>query len=301
MKNRNGSYKKVLLPQSTLQEAGEFLRANLCEMKKSPLSGQDFTTLYILLYLRLRSPKNWLQRKKLSANSNHQHSLLSIIPKTLALTDWEKEKLEGLSGEDLFSDFALKGIPESVNRAMVNWYRGNWKIKRLEHIPTSRELLKLQVQNTRCITTITESEKCDQLVLSSRDPLSFVLHDLMHADQFFSQEISLKGQLGFYSLINSIYDKTETKKLLKTDALFKKEFEYVASDMNAYVIHLFKCLKSSIQRTNEHEVYFPQLLSWWNMNDEEKFSSQKLNTPDFCGRDEMVLKDFFERHQEFVS
>lgn len=301
MKNRNGSYKKVLISDEALAESASYLRDNLCALTDLSLSEQDFTTLYILLYLRLRSPKNWLQRNKTIQANAGGDSLLSLIPGSMNLNKWEKEKLKDVTGEQLFSEFTLKGIPESVNRAMVNWYRGKWKIKKLEHIPSSRELLKLQVQNTRCITTITDAEKCDQLVLGSRDPLSFVLHDLMHADQFFSQDVSLKGQLGFYSLINSIYDKTETKRLLKSDPHFKKEFEYVASDMNAYVIHLFKCLKSSIQRTNEHEVYFPQLLSWWNMNDEEKFSSHKLNTPDFCGSDEMLLKDFFERHQEFVS
>jgi len=40
---------------------------------------------------------------------------------------------------------------------------------------------------------------------------------------------------------------------------------------------------------------------WWQMSEEEKRSSQKLNTPDFNSEDEMVLKSFFERHQEIVA
>lgn len=302
MKNRNGSYKKLLLSESSLEAVRPFLQANLKVLSALAPSEQDFTTLYILLYLRLRSPKNWLQTKKsLSQEKVKALPLLSLIPESMMLTAWEKEKLKDVSGHQLFSEFALKGIPESVHRAMVNWYEGKWKIKMLEHIPSSRELLKLQVQNTRCITLMTAPEKCAQLVFGSRDPLSFVLHDLMHADQFFSQDISLKGQLGFYSLINCVYDKSETKELLKSDPDFKKEFEYVASDMNAYVIHLFKCLKSSIYRTNQSEPYFQNLLSWWNMNEEEKISSQKLNTPDFSDSDELLLKNFFETRQEILS
>lgn len=303
MKNRQGSYKKLLLSEETLRQAGPWLWENLSALKKQDLTEQDFATLYILLYLRLRTPKNWLQPKPnahLAANAD-ERLLTDMIPESMNLTTWEKEKLQGLTGKNLFEAYVMKGIPLSVNRAMVNWYEGKWKIKMLEYIPSSRELLKLQVKNTRCITLMTAPENCSKIVLGSRDPLSFVLHDLMHADQFFSHDVSLKGQLGFYSLINAIYDKTETRSLLKSDSGFKKEFEYIASDMNAYVIHLFKCLKSSIYRTEEKESYFDQLLHWWNMSEEEKTSSMKLNTPEFSSEDEIVLKNFFERHQEVFA
>lgn len=303
MKNRHGSYKKLLLSEEALLAAGPWLYENLSGFKMQDLTEQDFATLYILLYLRLRTPKNWLQPKQNNeADLRPGEKLLTdIIPSSMKLTAWEMEKLQGLTGRGLFDCFVMKGIPLSVNRAMVNWYEGKWKIKMLEYIPSSRELLKLQVQNTRCITLMTSPENCAKIVLGSRDPLSFVLHDLMHADQFFSHDVSQKGQLGFYSLINAIYDKTETRSLLKTNPDFKKEFEYIASDMNAYVIHLFKCLKSSIYRTEEKESYFGQLLYWWNMSEEERNSSMKLNTPDFDTNDEMVLKNFFERHQEIFT
>lgn len=304
MKNRLGSYKKLLLTEDALQTAGPYLRDILgvltSELRLETLDPRDFTTLYILLYLRLRSPKNWLQRVRFSKKGNGK-TLAEFIPENMNLNEWEKEKLQEVSGEELFTDFILKGIPQSVNRAMMNWYKGEWKIQMLDYIPSSRELLRLQVKNTRCITLMTSPENCAKIVLGTRDPLSFVLHDLMHADQFFGQEIFLKGQLGFYSLINTIYDKTETKTLLKSDAAFKKEFEYVASDMNAYVIHLFKCLKSSIYRTSVSESYFHQLMNWWNMNEKERLASLKLNTPAFDEVDEHTLKDFFERHQEIFT
>lgn len=301
MKNRKGSYKKLLLSPSELEAHASYLQTNIIELKRLDLSEQDFTALYILLYLRLRTPKNWLQPKRPLSIQQLGTSLLSIIPESMQLTEWEKEKLADLSAHRLFSEYSLKGIPESVHRAMVNWYEGKWKIAMLEHIPSSRDLLKRQAQNTRCITLMTSPKNCIELVFVTRDPLSFVLHDLMHADQFFSQENSLRGQLGFYSLINSIYDHQETKKLLKSDPAFKKDFEYIVSDMNAYVIHLFKCLKSTIYRTQSSESYFHQILSWWNMNEDEKRSSQKLNTPDFNEQDEQLLRNFFEGHQEIFS
>jgi hypothetical protein len=305
MKNRQGSYKKILLEDSVLLEHRTYLREVLRELKTIPLSPTELTTLYLLLFLRIRHPKNWLQKKNVQSASSASTSASSFfvekIPASMKLNDWERDKLKNISIDELFSRYNLKGIPESINRTMKNWIDGRWSIVALEYIPTSRELLKLQVKNTRCITLITDPEKIAELVFGTRDPLSFVLHDLMHADQFFSQTDSLRGQLGFYQLIDGIYDLKETKALLKSEGSFKKEFEYVASDMNAYVIHLFKCLKSSIYRTQLSEHYFKQVLLWWKMNDEQMAASYKLNTPQFELRDEIILRNFFEAQQEIIK
>lgn len=302
MKNRNGSYKKVLLEASFLKDNQDYLRTNILALKQLSLSKEDFTTLYILLFLRIKHRKNWLQKKSnQKINSNLGSDLLSIIPETFKLTDWEKEKLKSINTFDLFFLFNLKGIPESINRTMINWYQGHWKIEMLEYIPNSRRLLKLQVKNTRCITLVTDPEKIDELVLGTRDPLSFALHDLMHADQFFNHNESQKGQLGFYKLVDSIYDQSLLSSLLEENKEFKKDFEYVVSDMNAYVIHLFKSLKSSIYRTEVGQELFNLMLSWWNMSEAEKFSSLKLNTPEFSLKDETILKTFFENNQEIIK
>lgn len=303
MKNRAGSYKKILIDSETLKSHGAFLRNNLLALQQLPLSPFDFTTLYLLLFLRIKHPKNWLQKKNRLTHQGETDALLSLIPESFNLNDWELQKLKGVSPLELFTLFHLKGIPDSINRTMINWHSGLWSIECLEFIPTPRQLLQLQVKNSRCITLITDPLQVDQLVLASRDPLSFLLHDLMHADQFFSQPQSLPGQLGFYKLIHGIYDQPELKSLLKNDASFKKEFEYVASDMNAYVIHLFKCLKSSIYRTGTNESaddFFKLLLDWWKMNDEQKHSSHLLNSPQFNLENELILKTFFEGQQELV-
>jgi hypothetical protein len=301
MKSRSGSYKKILIDSEALKLHGEFLRTNIRTLKNSNLTPQNFTTLYILLFLRIKHPKNWLQQNsKTLIQNNSGTELLNLIPESFELNSWEIEKLRGLTVSTLFSSFHLKAIPQSINRTMLQWLDGLWNIEMLEHIPGPRELLRLQVKNTRCITVITDPLNVDSLVLESRDPLSFVLHDLMHAEQFFSQVESQKGQLGFYHLINSIYDQPQLRTLLKRDLEFKKEFEYVASDMNAYVIHLFKCLKSSIYRTDDHDAFFQNLLIWWNFDESEKAASIRLNTPEFTDEDELILKKFFEENQGII-
>jgi len=116
-----------------------------------------------------------------------RQDILSLIPDSFFMNEWEKKKLKDITSYSLFTTFNLKAIPLSINRTMINWYQGNWKIAMLEYIPIPRELLALQVINSRCVTLITEPNEIDKMVRNSRDPLSFVLHDLMHADQFFNK------------------------------------------------------------------------------------------------------------------
>lgn len=300
MKNRSGSYKKVLIAEGLLGPHRQTLIKNIDSITKLPVLPFELCTLYILLFLRIRHPKNWLQKKTNFTPLQSEKLLLDIIPESFELNDWEKEKLKDLCAKDLFSYYNLKGIPQAVNRTINNWANGDWSIELLTHIPSPRELLRMQVRNTRCITLTVNHDEIDRLVLSSRDPLSFVLHDLHHADHFFIQEESLKGQLGFYSLVNQIYDQPQLKKTLKEDVQFKSEFEYVVSDMNAYVIHLFKCFKSAFIRTDSdnHDPLFPKVLDWWNMPEDVRSAAHKLNTPEFKDEDELHLKNFFESSQE---
>jgi hypothetical protein len=67
------------------------------------------------------------------------------------------------------------------------------------------------------------------------------MHDLIHADHFYFDNHCYEGQLGFYGLMErtlTYFDLTHEK--------FAAEFDYVISDMNAYAIHLLKCLKSAM-------------------------------------------------------
>jgi hypothetical protein len=299
MKNRTGSYKKILLGETHLGPHREALIKNIDLMTKLHLHPYELCTLYILLFLRIRHQKNWLQKKINFTPLPNEKKLLDLIPPEFNLTVWEIEKLKDIGIKDLYKNFNLKGIPQAVNRTMLNWAQNLWKIELLTYIPSPRKLLQMQVNKTRCITLTIKHDEIDSLVLSTRDPLSFVLHDLHHADLFFNQEESLKGQLGFYNLVNRIYDEPRIKQTLKNDQQFKSEFEYVVSDMNAYVIHLFKCFKSAFIKSDE--MLFSEVLQWWSMPPVVSAAAHRLNTPDFLYEDEIHLKNFFENSHEVLA
>ncbi len=293
MKNRSGSYKKVLISEGQLSLHQEKLINCIEAMQKSSLTPFEFCTLYIILFLRLKHPKNWLQKKSsVSSHLINDKKVLDLIPSSFELNGWEKLKLENVSFYEFFINFNLKGIPLASNRTMLNWLQANWPIICLHHIPTPRELLKMQANGSRCITLIINPDEISKMVLSSRDPLSFVIHDLDHADHFFNNDETHKGQLGILRLIDSIYDRPEIKKSLRENHSFKNEFNYVASDMNAYAIHMFKCLKSAFDRHDQS--LFNLVLNWWNVTPEVSSAAHRLSTPEFSQYDEDHLKTFFE-------
>ena len=304
MKNRSGSYKKVLFSSEDLKELSQNDLIPLMELVKvyesKKLSDCDFTTLYLLFFIRLKSPVNYIQQKNKKFTFDPDHKkLLQLIPDSFQLSPWEKEKLAQISGPDLFLNFNLKGIPLSVNRAMFNWYQKNWNIVLSFSVPTSDELLILQAQNSRVLTLIVDPKKIAKLILGVRDALSFALHDLMHADQFFNNPISQKGQLGFYNFILE-FQKNEKLKILKiNNSIFQNDYEYVISDMNAYIIHLLKSLKSCFTKIDAEETLF-QLLQEALMPKTIVDLIKKINKVELTIEEELEIKNYFESNQEIL-
>ena len=62
----------------------------------------------------------------------------------------------------------------------------------VDKIPSSRDVLEMQSNETRCASLITLG--IDDLILEERDPLSFLLHDLVHAYKMFCDQTLLKGK-----------------------------------------------------------------------------------------------------------
>jgi hypothetical protein len=91
------------------------------------------------------------------------------------------------------------------------------------------------------------TKNLDKLVMDERDPLSFLLHDLVHAYNMFNYDF--KSQVGFYKAIYNLY-KPESKSLdylnllYKSDEQFVERFDYLTSDMNTQARHLFYHFKA---------------------------------------------------------
>lgn len=303
MKNRSGSYRKVLFDESILMANRELILKFITTLKErfenQLINEIDFTTIYLLFFIKLKYQKNYLQRFKTSNETIVSSDLIQICEGLIEFDEYEKSKLKNIDGLTLFTSFNLKGLPQSVCRAMSNWYLGKWDIVLSFKIPSSKTLLKQQALNKRILTLIVDEKRITTLILGKRDPLSFAIHDLMHADQFFNNPISLKGQLGFYKYINDILDNPKLNQLLDSSPLFKEEFEYVVSDMNAYIIHLLKSFVSCFSRIEADET-LKEILEQTKMPQDLLENISKINQQALSEKQEFDIRNYFEQNQGYI-
>lgn len=234
--SRAGRFKKKLVSPAVLQEETPILLEKL-PLLKERLTGANFAAAYIILYLAKRFPGTWLGSKKEfkpAPGPSWRELPFDFEPNI-------RKRLENVhSLQEIFSSFALKATPLAVNRAILEWSEGRYQLELMFRIPTPLEVLLQQKFGRRCVTAIID-KRISGYILGERDALSFMMHDLIHADHFYLNNECYKGQLGFYGLLEKTFSYFDLK-----NEKFAGEFEYVIADMNAYAIHLLKCLKSAM-------------------------------------------------------
>jgi hypothetical protein len=134
-------------------------------------------------------------------------------------------------------------------------------------------------------------------VLGERDPLSFVLHDLIHAQHFFKDPQMARVQTGFSRLMREIARLPEVARLLRTDAIFEREFSYGATDMNSHGAHLLKYLKAvavfaAHRNKLDPEAFCHGLFQGLDTPATIQLSWRRLNTTDETAEDFSVLQAF---------
>lgn len=272
MKNREGSFKEKLLDKGTLKSEASILFPILQELKEAlstkQISEAEFTALYILNYQLTRTPKNSLQgiSRKISLQNNLKALELTLkeflINKNLSLTlnhilQSREDNLLKLSLYEIF-ELNFKGLPRKMNHAILHWLKGSWSIKLFFHIPSALEILALQKNGSRCVSALTSLNSLSNHILDKRDALSFVVHDLEHAVNFFQVENLRDGQIGFYHFIDQLLKEEWVKNLIANTTSDKKELihqlDYVIADMNAYSVHLLKYLYGILKKFH-HAVF----------------------------------------------
>jgi hypothetical protein len=281
--SRAGRFKKKLVPTEVL-----LIEAPLIEAKLAPvlelhaqkrLSDPELVAIYLIAVLSQRFPGSWPgARTSSSSNSQFMPFKLTELAELLKFEPNVRERLRGVETlSDLFSQFAFRSTPQSVNRSIMEWSRGHYGLELMFHIPTPHEVLLQQKHGRRCVSVLWKKGQASRYILGERDALSFTMHDLIHADHFYRDNHSHQGQLGFYGLLDYCLMQNHFEELLSNEK-FKGEFEYVIADMNAYAIHLMKCFKSALIFYHpEKEKFFAAWMEKLNLNPEEHRALEELN------------------------
>ena len=248
--SRAGRFKKKLVTELELLSEGPVMLAKVAPFHElfvsKKITQAEFTACYIILYLSHRFPGQWLGSLK-------EIRKTPGVPWRSLPFQFEPNILKRLEGietvQEIFASFALKSTPLTVNRAILEWSDGKYGLEMMFRIPWPSEVLEQQKMGRRCVTALVDS-RISKYILGERDALSFTMHDLIHADHFYFHNECYEGQLGFYGLLAETlgyFDLSNEK--------FAAEFEYLIADMNAYAVHLMKCLKSAMIHYFSEEYY----------------------------------------------
>ena len=288
------------------------------------------TAFYILVYLNQRYPNNLFQSFNKIEESNFNRSIdfdrvLKFTNKNVSI------RLKNMNLKTLFdlvNSFNLHSVPHSARFTLVKWYTSrdfNLKLF-INEIPTSNQVLEMQANRQRCVSLI--YNKIDELIMAERDPLSFLLHDLVHAFKMFSNKCLLQSQVGFYKSILKLTKNTNfndwLNNLRSNNKQFSENYDYLISDMNSHAKHLFFYFKTILinaikdkykiengqmhgEATYEFNCIFEKILEIFEMSEVEKISARSIllnanetntnieNNNTFNLFNFTVLNDFFNK------
>ena len=248
----------------------------------------------------LRRPEDWFGGRRKNplriASKNLLHPLqLNQITNLSAICI--PPKLDpNLNLFDFLNQVLIKALPESCMRSLVQMSDQTYPLVVLQTVPTPQQLLKFQLKNERVISFHENFETWPNSVYHGRDFLSFIIHDLIHADHFFALPQYRCGQLGFYRCIKMILDEKHLLNFLKNET-FKKAFDYIISDMNSHPVHLLKTLHARLLHScndeNQLNTVWNDWTQVWSSEDFTTYSAlQKINTQLFSSNDALRLTDW---------
>lgn len=305
MSLRKGHFKKVMYSPEQLMLEANVLHPQLLPIlslwKNQKITDAEMAGLYLITYVRQRHPHHWI-----SGKLNLTHPQLNSIKLStyFNFSPQEKKKInEQMSLSEFLSIYSLRSVPKAVNVMMIEWIKGLTGLILLEDVPLPKVVLKQQQQGKRCATMITDHKKLGTYILGERDPLGFLIHDLQHAERFFSHKNTQRGQMGFYHFIETFLELDEIKVMMKEDAQFCQEFEYAMSDMNAYCVHLLKYLTSAFSEAcKRHAIpecpFLKTVEQSHYSNQVKSLIKQVYAIHPLSTEETLILQNFFENFSE---
>lgn len=266
------------------------------------LSSIEKIQAWVVALSLLRRPTDWyggLRKQKRMDPSCEKHLRHPITLQQLVVQNSNLAIPFSLQNFNLFqviNEVYIKAIPETALRALTFFTNQTYPLEIVQYVPTPQELLTFQLQGKRIISFNENIDSWTHTLYHGRDFLSFIIHDLIHADHFFSNPNHRAGQLGFYRCIQAILEQTTLLNFLK-NAVFKEAFEYIISDMNSHPIHLFKTLKARVLQVVKNDSKANSIWeSWtliWSREDSAVNSAlQKINTQLFSDKDALEISEW---------
>jgi hypothetical protein len=267
-----------------------------CKIQFQNLAQTEKVQAWVTLMSLLRRPEDWfggLRKTPLTSSKlQHTYSLKNLLQKTHLI--WPKNLNPEINLLTFLNEVKIKALPDSCLISLIKLTHQDDPLQIIFEVPKPLELLNYQLQGKRIISFNEDVSTWPTTLYHGRDFLSFMIHDLIHANHFFSSPENRHGQLGFYRSIKQILNDPELKILLQNED-FRNGFEYIISDMNSHPVHLFKTLHAKILQTT-NDLAQTQIIwkgwteVWSNQNLSLNSALQKVNTQLFSDIEALELE-----------
>lgn len=319
---RTGRFRHRLLDESFLKAHGPQGSKSLAPFidlwQKSQLSDMEMAAVYILIFIFLRRPQDFLggphnlplPEAKNGIPSQQVITLLrSTLPENLSSAKSLLPLESPLSFLTTFCSRSWRSVPFSVQRSLTAWSHGLYPLQLLTTIPTAHEVLHMQARGRRCVSMLIAPKEITDFVGEGRDVLGFLIHDLIHADHFFYDPRKAQAQIEFCKKLLTVIEFDFIQEMLGQDDKFKEEFHYLMSDMNSVPLHLLKTLKALLlgfyKRQNiegfkaalplsmesEFRLRYDTILSPWGFSIQALEAARRLNTESYQHPEDSLILD----------
>lgn len=243
----NSRFKYFLIPQSELLREAKKLQPKLEELFEAygqrQLYDSELLFLIIATVCEERRPHEWWMRGRSEYN---------FAPRENLFFSSEVKKLGvpfvGSSIADFFKEFRIKNLPVAVPRILCLIHSGDSRLHLREDIITPNEMMEYQSRGERVLTLSRENLLKGKFVDGRRDALEFLLHDIVHANLFFSE--TYNEQIAFFKALRNVLRENG----LQGDSQFVSAIEYIMSDMNSNKAHLQQSLKAAVLEKRRREL-----------------------------------------------
>lgn len=307
--SRSGRYRKLLIQPSELMPFAKNLEGlfNTLQQKrlKREMGDAEFLSYGLLALLACRRDDAFQKNPGLTVRNNPQSQSNMVFNDFLVLLQehelptkaFKKFSEIGCDIYEFLNRIRFRGIPDTARQALLQWLDKKYPLHLFLYIPTVNEVFNMQKWGGRCVTFFMQSSDITQLH-HERDVISFIVHDLIHANEFYANQIRAKQQIGFYQWLDEIKDFTEIQELTSRSTGFQERWDYLLSDMNSYCGHLLKTLHAAIiihVPDPENQMLWKKIIDKSNLTTTERNLFFRINAPDWKDEEYYQLEKIFEK------
>lgn len=267
-------YRKQLFSAQQLKDSAAQWATQLNPLykawKANKISPAEAACVYLILGLEARLPGRWL--------GGRSPSRLTPIPSGPPIGEWlclspslARHLSQNMPLSQVIHGFSLKGVRLVARETLLRWLAGEWPLLLTDQIPTPVELLKEQIWGRRLVTAAFQESELANYLHDDRDALSFLLHDLGHAEQFFRNKIHRDGQIGSYRLLQQAQFADNLYAPSQFSGKWDQQLDYLIADLNTHPLHFWSVFWASARECfgpnhqPDFAIWRDQLFSLWDL------------------------------------